>query len=203
MLGDRQPRYFMGALIFLVPLVASTVSQTRGHSRTFFESVIALCIGYMLFVFFSQQLVEFGNTFIHSRNFTRHTFYDYPAAIDSLPRGSVVVNLSSRPYNYALYGKTLQNRVVNFMESIRLLALEPPKKAWLWNLDAEQASDAYSLRFSTLKELGVTHLYTLGYPKLLLDKCVALQEIDQLGKNPVNGVSSAKPFILWDISYCR
>lgn len=202
-LGDRQPRYCMGALIFLVPLVASTVSQTGGLYRTCLEFVIALCMCFMLFVIFSQQLVEFGSSFLRSRNFTRHAFYGYPSAIDNLPQGSVIVNLSSRPNNYGLYGKTLQNRVVNFMESIRILAEEPPKKAWLWNLDAEEASNAYSLRLSTLKELGATHLYTMGYPKLLLDKCVALQEIDHLDKNPVNGVSLPKPLILWDISYCR
>ena len=201
LLGDRQPRYCLGALIFLVPLVASTVSQTRGMSRTCFEFVIVLCIGFMLFVIFSQQLVEFGSSFLYSRNFARHNFYGYPAAIDSLPQGSVIVNLSSRPHNYGLYGKTLQNRVVNFMESLRILAAEPLKKAWLWNLDAEEASDVYSLKFSTLKELGATHLYTVGYPRLLLDERVTLQEIDRLDKNPVNGVSLPKPLILWVLGY--
>ena|ERR1051326_6648202 len=43
-LGERQPRYLMGAFVFLVPLVAWMVSLTTGWSRRTFEVLLTVCI---------------------------------------------------------------------------------------------------------------------------------------------------------------
>jgi len=192
-LDDRQPRYAMGALPFLVPLVASMVSSSQGASRRIFEVILTVSICVMLFVIFSKQLVEFGTTFIYARQNSRDSFYGYPKMIDQLPRGSVVINFARRTLNYGLFGSSHENRVISYTRAFR--ALQAPAH----DRTAEEAADAGYLRYSTLRELRATHIVTEGYPSLTLDPCVSLERIDQRDEDvrPL-----AKPFTLFKINYC-
>lgn len=192
-LDDRQPRYAMGALPFLVPLVAPMVTSSDGNVRRALEVTIAVCVMAMLFVIFSKKLVEFGTHSIYARQNSRHAFYGYPKLIDQLPPGSSIVNFARRTLNYGLFGSNHQNRVISYTASFR--ALEAPAV----DRTPEEAPVAGHLRYSTLRALRATHIITEGYPVLTLDQCVSLQEIDRLDKDmkPL-----AKPFTLFKINYC-
>jgi len=192
-LDDREPRYAMGALPFLVPLVAWTVSQTQGRARKVYEVIAALCIVSMLFIIFSCQLVEFSARFLYARQFARHAFYLYPEMLDRLPPGSTVVNFAGRTLNYALYGKKHQNRIISYVDTCRTLEAQ---------FCREEAPGGGSLAYATLRRLGATHIVTEGYPTLSLDECVRLQEIDQMEKQPIIGTFLPKPLTLYEIKYC-
>lgn len=195
-LDAREPRYFMGALVFLVPLVAWTMSQTEGQYRKVFELIVAACILSMFFVIFSKQFVEFGTRFIYAKQFTRSAFYTYPEMIDRLPPGSTIVNFGHRTSNYLLYGKTHNNRVVNYVECKKTFAMPP-----LPGPDEESVA-SWHLEFSKLRNLGATHLFTIGHPSLLLDECVMLEEIDRMDKHPVIETPLPKPLSVYEIKYC-
>jgi len=194
LLDDRQPRYAMGALPFLVPLVAAMISASGGGARRALEVTIAICIMVMLFVIFSKKLVEFGTRFVYARQNSRHAFYGYPKMIDQLPPGSSVVNFARRTLNYGLFGSNHQNRVISYTVSFR--ALEAPAHG----RTGEEAADAGMLKYATLKALGATHIVTEGFPVLALEDCVSLQEIDRLDKD---AKPLEKPFRLFRINYCR
>ncbi|HWO43250.1 MAG TPA: hypothetical protein VNO43_15715 [Candidatus Eisenbacteria bacterium] len=197
LLGDRQPRYAMAALVFLVPLVAAMISLTQGSQRRFLEWIIGLCVFVMLFVIMSKEVVEFGRRFVYARQNTRHAFYRYPETIDRLPEGSTVVNFARRTLNYGLYGEKHRNRVIGYFNAYRSVAV--PTTDWI----PESAPEAARLEFSTLKKLGATHLVTEGSPRLLLDGCVSLQQLDSLDINPGLGTPLEKPITLYQISYCN
>ncbi|MGH7825193.1 MAG: hypothetical protein ACREQ7_08470 [Candidatus Binatia bacterium] len=196
-LGDRQPRYAIGALPFLVPLVASMINLTEGRKRRILEIIIATCILAMLFVVFSHKLVEFGRRFVYAGQNSRHAFYDYPEMVDRLPAGSTVVNFARRTLNYGLFGSRHQNRVISYTESYRNLAI--PTTDWI----PEEAPEFAQLKYSTLRTLGATHIVTEGSPRLLFDDCVSLEQLDRLDKNPGLGTPLTRPFTLYEIKYCR
>jgi hypothetical protein len=197
--GDHQPRYFMGALVFLVPLVAWTVSLTSGRSRQALEYLVMLCILIGLSIIFSKQLMEAGASFIYARQFTRQTFYGYPAMIDRLPPGSTVVNLGERIWNYALFGRIHRNRVVSYSEASRLFEQSPA--------DGEQASEpgrvTFYLASSPLAQMGATHVFTVGSPNVRHDDCILLHEIDRLDRDPVVQTILPKPQVLYEIQNCQ
>jgi len=194
-LDDHEPRFLMGALVFLVPLVAWTMGLTKGRSRTIFDSIVGICILIMLLVIFSKQFVVFGREIIYARQFTRQVYYGYPEMIDQLPPGSTVVNFGRRTSNYALYGKTHQNRVVSYVQAYRLLGPRQQGKI------PEEAPQIGHLAFSTLRKLNATHLFTVGYPRLSLDERVQLREIDRMDKIPILGKPLTKPSTLYEIIY--
>lgn len=193
-LGDRQPRYFMGSVVFLVPLVAWMVSQAKGQARRTFEAIIGVCILTMLFVIFSKQSVEFGTRFVYARQFTRQAFYQYPGMVDRLPRGSTVVNLGERTSNYALFGKGHHNRVVSYTNAIGTLGLQTS--------GSDKPATGGHLSFSKLKMLGATHLFVVGFPEFSLDECLSLLEIDRMDKLPSLEKTLPEPRTLYEIKYC-
>ena len=121
--GPRQPRYAMGALVFLVPLVAWVPGQLDRRPRKVFEAVLAISICSTLLVILSRETVGLGRELLHLRHFaTRHEAYGYPRMIDRLPPGSTVVNAAARVWNYALFGEGHRNHVVTFEEAIRTMS---------------------------------------------------------------------------------
>lgn len=99
LLEDRQPRYFLGALILGVPLVGRFLTDLPPNYRRYLNVLTAISISIMLFVILSKQTIEFGSRFVVSKQFSRANFYEIPTAIDRLPPESVVLNLSSRAEN--------------------------------------------------------------------------------------------------------
>ena len=193
-LDDRQPRYFLGALVFLVPLVSWTMAQATGFSRVIFEFMVAVCILSVLLMTFSLQLVDFGTRFIYGKQFTRSAFYGYPEMLDRLPPESTVVNLGHRTRNYSLFGGTHQNRVINYLEA--LFALH----ASMGEHSPDEAPQIVPLPYPILRQIGATHLVTEGYPKLIPDECVALQKIDSLDKDTLGNLLS-NPISLYQIKF--
>jgi hypothetical protein len=195
-LDDRQPRYFIGALVFLVPLVAWTMAQATGFSRRVFESIVAVCISSALLMTFSLQLIDFGTRFIYGKQFTRSGFYEYPEMLDRLPPESTVVNLGHRTRNYALFGSTHQNRVIVYTEALSAL------QASLEGHNPDEAPQLVPLSHLVLHKIGATHLLTEGYPKLIPDECVALQKINSLDKDTLGNLLSS-PISLYEIKFCN
>jgi hypothetical protein len=186
----------MGALVFLVPLVAGMIAQTKNWSRRIFEVIIGICILSMLFVISSKELVRFGANFIYADHRSRHAFYGYPELIDRLPPGSTVVNFARRTLNYGLYGSMHQNKVISFTQAFRTLGIQTR------DYIPEEAPEAAHLTYSVLKNLGATHIVTEGFPRLLFDQCISLEQLDQLDKHPGIGTPLPRPFTLYAINYC-
>ena len=193
-LNDRQPRYLMGALVFLMPLSGYVISKVQGRGRWIFELIVAGCIVIMLGVIFSKQLIEFGTRFVLHRQFARHLFYSYPEGIDRLPASSTILHIGERPWHYALYGKKHDSRVVSYREAIRVFGQK------------QDDSIRFHLRSAKLKRLGVTHLFTVNFPRITLEECLRLQEVTR--KNPEPGQFSqgqSELLLLYKIQYsgCR
>lgn len=183
-LDDRQPRYVMGAVIFSVPLVAWLLTSLSPNFRRWFKYLSAASVSIMFVVIASKQLIEFGSRFIVSNQTDRALYYEYPSEIDELPEGSVIVNMGSRPGNYALFGKRLSHRV-----------LSPYRAA-----TAIKAAGADRLTADVLRSLGATHIYMGGDSRRVVDECVALAEVGRLDRNPSNGVPLPQPRIIYRLN---
>ena len=145
---------------------------------------------------FSLQLIEFGTRFIYGKQFTRSAFYEYPEMLDRLPPESTVVNLGHRTRNYSLFGATRQNRVIVYSEALSAL------QASLEEHDPDEAPQVVPLSYPVLHKISATHLLTEGYPKLIPDKCVALQKINSLNKDTLGNLLS-NPVSLYEIKFCN
>jgi len=194
----RQPRYTLAVLLFALPLSAWLISSATGMARRVIDSVSATAIGLMLFVVASKQMVEFGDRHVYSGQSARHAFYDYPAVIDKLPDGAVVINLASRPWNYSLYGVALRNHLVPSQESRGRIA---------------HASTGYpddlGTRFDMVldaKELSkrrATHVFIIGEASLRSDGCVGFREIARMDRNPLNNQQLKAPRLVFEIVACE
>jgi hypothetical protein len=193
LLGDRQPRYVLAALPLAIPLLAWAVTQAAGPWRRVFDIGLALCIVAMLGVFLSRQALQFGDRIVLSRQTARASFYEYPAAVDALPAGAMVLNLADRSWHYPLFGAALSNRVVSMPEGRRLLGLAP-------SLTAPREA---RLLAAPLRAAGVTHVFVAG-AAVSHDACMGLDEVARLDRNPVNGVPLGSARVLYAVRYrCR
>jgi hypothetical protein len=61
---------------------------------------------------------------LRARETARSDFYSYPKALDELPRGSRLLNMTTRFNNFSLAGEELSNRVVADFEAPRSLNLD-------------------------------------------------------------------------------
>lgn len=193
LLGDRQPRYALAALPLALPLVAWAVTQATGTWRQVFDTVLAIGIVAMLGVFLSRQVLEFGDRIVLSKQTSRAAFYEYPAPIDSLPAGAVILNLADRAWHYPLAGAALSNRVVSMPAGRSMLGLPP----------SLTAPPEVRLRAAPLRAAGVTHVFAAG-TVLVHDACLRLDEAARLDRNPVNGVLLGGARVLYTVRYlCR
>jgi hypothetical protein len=176
--GPRQPRYAMGGLIFLAPLVAWIPGQLDPRPRKVFEGVLAISICSTLLVILSQQTVGLGRELLHLRHFAdRHEAYAYPRMIDRLPPGSTVVNAAARSWNYALFGEGHRNHVVTFEEAIRTMSGGAPPCYY----PPACAPSPLHMDIGILRRLGATHVVTLGGTNgIVFRGCVRLKEVDRL-----------------------
>lgn len=186
-LGDRQPRYFMAAIAPLLALAAWQLTQTAGRLRTAYEGLLAVGIVLMLVPpLLGQGRVTLGGLW-QGRLAPRHMQNEYPATLDRLPAGSLVVNGYDRPVNLLLMGAHLDNRVVDVIEARRRFG----RAGGGWHFDA-----------ATVREVGATHFYVREGERLETDGCVTLTEIDALRANPYNGRPYAQGRVLYAIDVC-
>ena len=166
-LGDRQPRYLLGAIDYGAPLAAWALASVRVSERRALEWIWAASAVFMLSIVFARQGVEFGLRMLHAGQWTRYRFYNYPPVVDVLPEGARIVNLVGRPDNWPLFGRTHRNEVVNSRRALRELgAPEQEAPPSLVHLDAE-----------VLRRLGATHLFVLAQTRLQLDAGIELSEL--------------------------
>ena len=207
----RQPRYAMGVLVFLLPLVSWMVAQLRDRARRSLDVVFALSALAMLFVVTSAYLIEVGDRLLHSRQFTRAAFYGYPDGLDRLPPGATVLNLAERLWNYRLHGEGLRNRVISSRETVRLLAIMDDtsvtgggRRFYLCTRRSPESEKNCRYRLDTgiLRGVNATHLFMVGTLEIESDGCTTLYEIDRLDRNPVNNVLLREPRVLYEVRYC-
>lgn len=186
-LGDRQPRYAMGAVALLLPLAAWLVSVTAGRLRTAYEVLLALCIAAMALVPAVQFGLRTAATIAQGFDAPRHVQREYPVAIDRLPAGAVVMTGTHSPDNYTVFGAGFRNGLVTISEAVRRFAR--PDGSWF--------IDDAGLRAS-----GATHFYTDSSKPVGHDDCVTVREVDRLSANPFNGVRYDSARILYALSPC-
>jgi len=199
-LGGRDPHYATAAWAFVLPLVGSTIAVVRGRARSLLEALLTICILWMFFSFLSQEIITFGDRIVYSRHFSRDKYYEYPAVVDGLPEGAVIVNLAQREANYPLVGSKHQNRVIKFESALRTFGIDAKAKGY--KLSLENDAKGIVLDTETLRKLGATHVYTQTKAEVKHDACIRLRELDRLERNPVSGAKLDPPKMLYQIDYC-
>jgi len=154
----------------------------------------------MFFSFLSQEIITFGDRIVYSRHFSRDKYYEYPAVVDGLPEGAVIVNLAQREANYPLVGSKHQNRVIKFESALRTFGIDAKAKGY--KLSLENDAKGIVLDTETLRKLGATHVYTQTKAEVKHDACIRLRELDRLERNPVSGAKLDPPKMLYQIDYC-
>lgn len=190
LLGDRQPRYVLGALPLALPLLAWVVTQATGQWRRVFDITLAVCIVAMLGVFLSRQALQFGDRIVLSRQTARAAFYEYPPLLDALPAGSTILNTADRSWHYPLFGAALSNRVVSMPQARRMMGLPP----------SLSAPRELRLAAAPLRAAGVTHVFVTG-TSVTAGACLQLDNVAQLDRNPVNGMPLGSPRTLYAVRY--
>ena len=193
LLGDRQPRYLLGCLVFWTPLAGwfiSVVPKTCARPQALVASVSIL---FMVAVLLTRHLAEFGDRFILSRQTDRWQFYEYPTALDSLPRGTVLLNLAGRTWNYPLVGNQRSVTVVNYLNARRHSE----------NSDSMSETDTGPLRYSSafLTTAGASYIFAPENLPIQFDDCRQLVEVDRYGKSPSTGALLRPARVLYRIDH--
>jgi hypothetical protein len=183
LMQDRQPRYLLGAVVLVFPLIARLVDDLRGAYRSIVRGVLVASSVLMFFVILSTMVVDAGSRFVINKQRSRAAFYEYPQAIDDLPLPNRILNMGPRPKNYALYGDELANDVLSY---------------YIIN---EVSDDGGNLIAEELQKRGVTHVYSYGYLDPAKDGRLALEVVDRLETNPANKVKLPKPVVLYKLNY--
>ena len=181
------PYYTTPGMLFLAPVTAWMLAQAQGAARPLLRGLVALTGGFMLFVFVSSILLFFGSHIVQSREFSRDSFFRYPAALDRLPDGAVVINLYGRPTNYPALGRRLTNRVISLEAAVQA-ALGPAANTM--EIRNQPNSPAIPLPERFLKERGVTHIVGRSDREVLLPPGWHVREIDQVAKTAKEGNES-------------
>lgn len=174
-LGDRQPRYAVGALAFYAPLCAWTLTQVKGPRRARIDALAAVCCSIMLVVMAVQQVAFLGKRLTGNDTNQRHAVLGYVRALDDLAPGAVVLNLANRPHNFQLLGRWHRNRVIDFMDTVALMS---PGLAPSLRLEA-QAQRVPDLSLCTPSVLlrRPTHLYTYSNVRFAYRRCASVTEV--------------------------
>ncbi len=181
-LCDRQPRYFMAAIVALVPIAATMITATRGRLRTGYEALLAIGIVTMTCVLLVRLAVENGPFLLNQRGASRWQTLQYPPMVDRLPADAVIVDGVDRAVDYALLGDRLANHVIDTAEAYHRFV-----------------DDGQGLRLThdNVAASHATHFYALADLKVATDRCISLREIARLDRNPFNG----QPFEVADVLY--
>ena len=188
LLGDRQPRYFMAAIVPLLALAGWQLTQTSGRLRTAYEALLASGILLMLLPPLLGQARATLGGLSHGHLAPRYMRHEYAQALDQLPAGSRVVNGYERSANLPLMGAGLINRIIDVLEARRRFG---------------QADGGWRFDTATVRGLEATHFYVREGEKIDSDGCVTLREIDALRANPYNGKPYAQGRVLYAIDVCE
>lgn len=200
LLGQHQPRYASAAFVFLLPIVAVAIAMLQQPARRWFERLLGLACAWMLCAFLTQDLANFGDRVVYSRQTTRALYYEYPSAVDRLPAGAVILNLDSRVANYPLVGARHANRVIRFEIALRSFGIDADQRGW--NTSIKEHTKGVLLTAPAMRKLGVTHVYMRPQPLIGTDGCVTLHELGRIDRNPVSGAAIDPPKVLYRVAYC-
>jgi hypothetical protein len=172
-LGDRQPRYLMGSIVLFSPIIGFILCEIK--SKFLSKILTAILIFTVLVsggIFYSKATIDILGRYLYTSKLERHEFFEYPERIDTLAKGSVILNCSARPFNYELFGKHLHNQVLGY----RLC------RDHFLNEKDESAKENF------LRQSKVEYIYTTtqNISKINLP-FLTLSEIGNITKNPYNG----------------
>lgn len=198
LMGDRQPRYLVGAFVFLMPLVSWTLTQPADSLRRVWSGLAVAFIVIMFLLIGMNLTIDFGRHIIYAKRYERFAYYVYPKVIDELPPGSRILNLAGRIWSYPLYGKSRQNEVISYIESLRQFSDMRIDSADV-DLGPERWTSPVSLSADKVKALGATHVFVTGTPALVLEGAITLREVGRLDEMPVIGGKLKEPNALYEI----
>ena len=181
------PYYTAPGMLFLAPVTAWMLAQTRGAARPLLRGLVALTGSFMLFVFGSSIVLFFGSHIVQSREWSRASFFRYPKELDRLPDGAVVINLYGRPTNYPALGRRLTNRVVSLEAAVQA-ALGPAANTM--EIRNQPDSPPIPLPEQFLNERRVTHLVGRSDREVLLPPGWHVREIERVADSPEAGAES-------------
>ncbi|HMM70788.1 MAG TPA: hypothetical protein PKC22_00965 [Rhodocyclaceae bacterium] len=172
-LEDRQPRYTLAGIAFLLPLFGAFLDRMPTKTRRCVEWLVSVSalgmLGVIMTLFLSKQLPHLSKGIP-----SRADYYEYPYALDRLPPGSTVLNLVGRNVNYMLYGEGLSNRVWS--------------STLLPYLGRLREDGSLSLFPEALRNRGVTHVYVSdGERRLLSGGCLRFEPLEIMSRNRYNG----------------
>lgn len=169
-LGDRQPRYALGALALTFPLASGLATGLTGWQRGVFLGAGRACILASAVLFLASFALQNGG-FARSALMPRHERFEYPALLDQLPSGSVVINLFDRTANYIAFGRAWTNVVVAYHPE----TMAPGREAQVFSIEH-------------LRSLGPGPVHVFGSRERLplAHGCVRSELVDSLTLNPFN-----------------
>ena len=113
----RMPRFGLPIVVFACILSAPLVASLQGHKRRAFGILLVSSVSATLMV---SSFVPFHTLAgrMRTRQWSRAQIYAYPQVIDTLPRGSRVLNASGiSEKNFPLEGAALTNNVITDFEA--------------------------------------------------------------------------------------
>ncbi|MEM7222611.1 MAG: hypothetical protein AAF495_06510 [Pseudomonadota bacterium] len=194
---NRQPRYAVASMAFLFPVFAWTLSQLAGRAGQVVNVCLAVAIAATFGLYLSSQSIRFVSKSVLVPSRERHSMYEYPQAIDHLPAGAKIINLTNRAGNYKLFGQGLSNQVVAYVDAVRLLAPDYPAEKRTLSTPTELGE--INLCRPEVRDSGATHLYAHGNVTIADCDEMRLVEVDRLAVNKVNNKPLPNPRILYAI----
>jgi hypothetical protein len=190
-LGDRQPRYFMGAFVFLFPVVAVILGAAKQYRANTGRVIAAGAVAAMMVMIGSLHLIFAGDRVLLGRGYERHRYYEYPPAIDTLPSGSRLLVFGGRTWHYPLAGKKLTNVVYSYARSLQLSDADPAT-------GEQQTSMPVTISEAALKREHINYIFADGFAVSTTGQA-RLVEIDRLSVNPSNNSPLSRPRVLYQV----
>ena len=157
-MGDRQPRYALGAVVAALPFPALLLTRCRGFSARYLHALALLTIVLMTAILSALHTASSAAQLTDERWQARSRFYGYPKEADQLPAGSTILNLAARTWNYPLTGEGQRNRVVSYLEGLHLAAFQVTPA--MSEGDPSDWPQPLELNVDRLRAKGVTHVFT-------------------------------------------
>lgn len=192
LLGDRQPRYALGAQLLLVASSAAALSVLSGSAKRVVGAVAAISVAFMILETVVIVCSGAASRLLISKQWARSDFYEYAPLLDKQPPGTVVMNLGYRPKHYGLFGSQLSNTVISAPAARRLLNLPHEPLAPI---------PAATITGKLLDDHDIDFVYTEGATVTSTD-CPKLKEVWREDFNPMNRAPLAKSRILYQRVPC-